>query len=146
MYLEFNGGCLKQDKITYNHGKIINIYIVYDLKSALNYNEGFTLENYLFGVVKLTKNADVNKRKYFGYGIGFDGKGVFSHQIGSFSNNAIIFAVDMSSFVHIETKKYILILGKGPTQRLEEHSLTVEKMYSINFGVTKSRFCLSLHL
>ena len=104
MYLEFNGGCLKQDKITYNHGKIINIYIVYDLKSALNYNEGFTLENCLFGVVKLTKNADVNKRKYFGYGIGFDGKGVFSHQIGSFSNNAIIFAVDMSSFDLLKQK------------------------------------------
>ena len=104
MYLEFNGGCLKQDNITYNHGKIINIYIVYDLKSALNYNEGFTLENCLFGVVKLTKNADVNKRKYFGYGIGFDGKGVFSHQIGNFSNNAIIFAVDMSSFDLLKQK------------------------------------------
>ena len=73
-------------------------------------------------------------------------KEFFHIKLVSFSNNAIIFAVDMSSFVHIETKKYILILGKGPTQRLEEHSLTVEKMYSINFGVTKSRFCLSLHL
>ena len=27
--VEFNGSCLKQDKVTYNHGKIINIYIVY---------------------------------------------------------------------------------------------------------------------
>ena len=44
MYLEFNGGCLKQDKITYNHGKTINIYIVYYLKSTLNYKEGFTLK------------------------------------------------------------------------------------------------------
>ena len=24
-----SGSCLKQDKITYNHGKIVNIYIVY---------------------------------------------------------------------------------------------------------------------
>ena len=40
MYLEFNGGCLKQDKITYSHGKTINIYLVYDLKSTLNYNAG----------------------------------------------------------------------------------------------------------
>ena len=61
MYLEFNGGCLKQGKITYNHGKIVNIYIVYDLKSTLNYNAGFTLENSLFGAIKLTKNDDVNK-------------------------------------------------------------------------------------
>ena len=41
-------------------------------------------------------------------------------------------------------KKDILILGKGPTQGLE-HTLTAEKMYSINFTVNKKKFCLSLH-
>ena len=30
-------------------------------------------------------------------------------------------------------------------QGLGEHSLTAEKMYSINFTVTKRKFCLSLH-
>ena len=55
MYLEFNRGCLKQDKITYNHGKIVNIYTVYDLKSTLNYNADFNLENCLFGAIKLPK-------------------------------------------------------------------------------------------
>ena len=44
----------------------------------------------------------------------------------------------------ITEKKDILILGKGPTQGLE-HTLTAEKMYSINFTVTKKKFCLSLH-
>ena len=29
--LEFRGSCLKQDKSTFNHGKIVNIYIVYEL-------------------------------------------------------------------------------------------------------------------
>ena len=29
--VEFNGSCLKQDKITYSCGKIINIYIVYEV-------------------------------------------------------------------------------------------------------------------
>ena len=39
----------------------------------------------------------------------------------------------MSSSPHIDDKKkYILILGKGPTQGLE-HILTAEKLYSINF-------------
>ena len=43
----------------------------------------------------------------------------------------------MSSSVHIDNKKKdILILGRGPTQGLE-HTLTTEKMYSINFAVTK---------
>ena len=41
-------------------------------------------------------------------------------------------------------KKDIFILGKGPTQGLE-HTLTAEKMYSINFTVTRKKFCLSLH-
>ena len=46
------------------------------------------------------------------------------------------FGVDMSSSVHVDNKKKdILILGKGPTQGLGEHLLTVEKMYSINFTV-----------
>ena len=105
MYMEFNEGYLKQDKITYNHGKIVNIYIIYGLKSTLNYDAHFTLENRLFGAVKLTKNADVNKYRYFGFDIGLDGKGVFSHPTGNFSNNAMIFGVDMSSSVHIDNVK-----------------------------------------
>ena len=53
----------------------------------------------------------------------------------------------MSSSIHIDNKgKDILILGLGPTQRLGENSLNAEKMYSINFTVTKKKFCfLSLH-
>ena len=39
----------------------------------------------------------------------------------------------MSSSVHVDNKgKDVLILGFGLTQGLGEHSLTVEKMYSIN--------------
>ena len=41
-------------------------------------------------------------------------------------------------------KKDILVLGWGPTQGLE-HTLTAEKMYSINFTETNKKFCLSLH-
>ena len=44
----------------------------------------------------------------------------------------------MSSSAHIHNKKKdILVLGKGPTQGLE-HTLTVEKMYSIKFTEKKS--------
>ena len=38
----------------------------------------------------------------------------------------------------------ILVLEKGPTQGLE-HTLTAEKMYSINFTVKRKKNCLSLH-
>ena len=52
----------------------------------------------------------------------------------------------MSSSVHADNKKKgILIIGKGPTQGLGEHSLTAEKMYSINFMVRRKKFSLSLH-
>ena len=51
----------------------------------------------------------------------------------------------MSNFIHIDNNgKDILVLGRGPTQGLES-TLTAEKMYSINFTVTKKKFCLSLH-
>ena len=42
MYVKFNGSCLKQDRMTFNQGKI-NIYLVYDLKSILRYDEDITL-------------------------------------------------------------------------------------------------------
>ena len=52
----------------------------------------------------------------------------------------------MNSSIHIDIKKKdILILGLGPMQGLGENSLTTEKMYSINFRVTKKKLCLSLH-
>ena len=35
-------------------------------------------------------------------------------------------------------------MGKGPTQGLE-HTLSAEKMYSINFTEHNKKFCLSLH-
>ena len=41
-------------------------------------------------------------------------------------------------------KKDRLVLGKGATQGLA-HTLTAEKMYSINFTVAKKKFCLSFH-
>ena len=54
--------------------------------------------------------------------------------------NVFILGVDMSLYAHIDNKKKdILVLGIGPTQRLE-HTLTAEKMYSINFTVTKKNF------
>ena len=52
----------------------------------------------------------------------------------------------MNSSSLIDNKgKGILILGKGPTQGLGEHSLSAGKMYSINFTKVNTKFCLSLH-
>ena len=69
------GSCLKQDKVTYNHGKIANIYIVYEICKNCSISSYPTLENCLFGAVSLTKNADIDKYNYSGYGTGFGRKG-----------------------------------------------------------------------
>ena len=100
----------------------------------------------MFGGVTLTENADIDKYRYSGYGIGFDRKGDFSFPGGGIGKNVIIFGVDINSSINVDNKgKDILILGTGPTQGLGEHSLTAEKMYSINFINTNEKFCLSLH-
>ena len=70
-------------------------------------------------------------------------KGTFGFPAIGFARNVTIFGVDISSSPHTDNKKkYISILGKGPTQRLE-HAVTAEKMFSINF--TEHNFCLTLH-
>ena len=137
---------MKQPKISYTQGKVANIYIVYEInKKDSTTNSDPTLENCLFGAVTLTKNVNIDKYGYSGYGIGFDGRSSFSFSGGGFGQNVLIFGADMSSSIHIDNKKKdILVLGKGPTQGLE-HTLTAEKMYSINFTVTNKTFCLSLH-
>ena len=146
MRLKFNKGCLKQsNNLTYSNGSRVNIYIVYELGDSSSSDSNPTLKNCLFGAATLTKNADIEKYGYSGYGIGFDRRSIFSFRGGEFGQNVLIFGVDMSSSAHIDNKKKdILVLGKGPTQGLE-HRLTAEKMYSINFTVTNKIFCLSLH-
>ena len=59
--VEFNGSCLKQDKVTFNYGTIVNICIVYEISKNYNISSYPTLENCLFGAVSLTKNADVDQ-------------------------------------------------------------------------------------
>ena len=85
----------------------------------------------------MTKNAGIDKYGYSGYGIGFDRRGSFSFPGGGFGQNVLILGVDMSFSAHIDNKKKdILVLRIGPIQGLE-HTLTSEKMYSINFTATK---------
>ena len=88
----------------------------------------------------MPKNIDIDKYKYFGYGIGFNRKGNFP--IGNvLGTSCITFRVDMNLSVHLDNThtyihmhmhihahththtKVILILGKGPTKRLDKTTL-----------------------
>ena len=99
------GNYLKQPKISYTYGKAVNIYIAYELGASSSRNNDPTLKKSLFGAVTLTKNADIDKYAYSGYGIGFDGRSSFLFPRGGFGQNLLIFGVDMSFSAHTDNKK-----------------------------------------
>ena len=108
--VQFDGSCLKQDKVTFNHGKVVNIYIVYEIiKSVIigNHDNSTALQDALFGAVKLNNNAGIDKYRSSGYGIGFDRRSRFSHPSGENGQNIIIFEVDMRSSTKIDNRKKI---------------------------------------
>ena len=89
--MNFNGHCLIKNDISI-HKKIINLYISYTLGPQLkNLNIDFTLGNCLFGSVKLTKNADLDKYKYTGCIIRIDSRSEFLFTDGSYGRNVLIF-------------------------------------------------------
>ena len=56
-------------------------------------------------------------------------KETLSFPAGAFSKNVVIFGADMSSSVHVNNKKKdILILGEGPTEGLDDTTLTSENV------------------
>ena len=88
---------------------------------------------FVWCVVTLVINADIDRCKYSGYVIGLDRRGTFS-LVNGFGRNVISFGVDMSSSVYVDSKKKdILILGEGPTEGLYDIRLTAEKKHSISF-------------
>ena len=52
--VKFTGGCLKQSKISYTHGKVVNIYIVHELGASSSNDNNPKLKNCLSGAVTLT--------------------------------------------------------------------------------------------
>ena len=111
-----------------------------------NLNTDFTLGDCLYRSVKLTKNADLDKCKYTGYGIRFDFHSGFLFTDGRYGKNAIAFGAQISLSVHVDNKgKDILILRKGPTKGLDDTTLTAEAKYPTNFTQSGKRFVLSLH-
>ena len=102
---KFNRSILRQPKVTYTHKKVVNIYIVYEFSASGSNDDDPTLRNCLFRAVTLTKNADIEKYGYSGYGPGFDRRGSFSFRGGRYGQNVLVFGADMSSSAHIDNKK-----------------------------------------
>ena len=138
--VKLTGNCLK---ITYTHKRVVNTYIVYELSASSFYSGDPTLKNCLFGAVTLTKNTDIDKYGYSGYGNGFDRRSNFTSADGGFGQNLLIFGADMSSSTHIDNKIRHISSGKRTNTRIRTY-INCRKNISHFFTVTKKKFCLSL--
>ena len=106
----FNGHCL--NIIIYK--KVINIYIYiyiyiyifYSLNpwSLSNLNTDFTLNNCLFGSLKLTKNSNPDKYQYNSYGIGFDSCSEFSFTDGNMRKMSLFLELIWAHLYRLMTK------------------------------------------
>ena len=99
----------------------------------------------MLGAVSSTKNADIDKYNYSGYGIGFDRKGEFSFGNG-FDRNCLIFGANLTnSSSHVTNQKNsVLALGKVFTY-INGTTIYAEKIYSVSFTENNKKFCLSLY-
>ena len=75
--VHFTKSCLKQANYIFTHQKIVNICVVYELAASSSHTNDLTIKNCLCGAVPLTKNTDIEKYKYSGYGIGFGRRSSF---------------------------------------------------------------------
>ena len=142
----FNGNYMKQNKLGYAHGKIVNLYIVYELKNRIIDSPDFTVQNGLFGAVKITNNANTSHYKYEGYGICFDSESSFSLGNRIDGKNVIIFGVNTSNSIHSTNKtQNIYVLGKNFIQGVNNATIYAEKIYKTNFKEQSKKFVLSSH-
>ena len=160
MYVYLQGSHFQQNNVlTSNNDHVINtnvisIYIVYKLDTiASSRDTTFTIQNALFGAIKITKNADNSKNNYKGYGICFDERSEFGHTIteGGFTHTTdarivLIFGADMSFSVHATNRaNNIYFMGTDLTQGIHDTTLYAEKNFYRNFTDFGKKFVLSLH-
>ena len=112
--MNFNEQCLIKNNISMPE-KVINLFISYTLDPQLkNLNTDFTLGNCLFGSEKLTKNADPDKYKYTGYGIGFASRSEFLFADGTYGKKMSLFLELMWAHLYMlikrEKKQNILLM------------------------------------
>ena len=149
MSVRLEGAYFKQMRLLRpNNDNIVNIYILYLIDPISNSrNTDYTVQNALFGGVKITKNAtDTSKHKYEGYGICFDEGGTFSKGNISNGKNVLIFGVHENSLVHANNKaNNIYGMGNLFVEGINDTTLYAEKMYNQNFTAVNKKFVLSLH-
>ena len=148
MSVEFNGNYFVKNKVLHpNSNNVVNIYIFYKLDPiSSSRNTDHTIQNALFGAIKITKNADSSKDKYEGYGICFDEGGTFTSGNITNGRKVLVFGADMSFSIHNTNKaNNIYVLGNNFFQGIKYTTLYAEKFYKINSTEPNKKFVLSLH-
>ena len=92
------GTLVQNDNDIMTAGPIVNIYIVYKT-SPKTINSNFVFRDCLFGAIKITNTncSDTDKWQYYGYGVGFDSAGTFTHPGGGTGKNVINFGADLGN-------------------------------------------------
>ena len=130
MKVNLHGNYFTQNKVLKVIGPAINIYIVYKLNPiSSTRNTDYTIQNALFGAMKITKNTDYSKNNYKGYGLCFDEGDEFNLKVkqGNFNRttdakNVIIFGVDISFSVHATNRaNNIYVMGKNFIQGINDN-------------------------
>ena len=139
----FNGNYMKQNKLDYAHGKIVNLYIVYELKNRRVDSPEFTVQNGLFGAVKITKNVNNSYYKYEGYGICFDGQSSFSFCNRIDAKHVIIFDLNTSNSSQSTNKtQNIYVLGKDFVQGINTQQFMLKRFTRLILqSKVKSSYC-----
>ena len=135
LHVFFSGNYFQQGIIAIPNN-VINIYCVYELDPiASTRDDTFTIQNALFGAVKIIKNADTSKYNYKGYGICFDEGGTFSKGNINNGRNVLVFGVHESSLVHANNKaNNIYVMVDLFVQGINDTTFYAEKVYSQNFS------------
>ena len=126
MSVKFVGVYLKQSKLVRpTNNNVINVYIVYKLDTVSSTRDDtFTVQNALFGGIRLTKNTDTSKYKYEGYGICFDEGGMFGMGNITDGRNVLIFGVHENSVIHSNNEaNNIFVMGDGFVQGINDTTL-----------------------
>ena len=156
MFVYLSGNHFQQNKVIIpNNDNVINTYCVYEIQPiASSRDTSFTIQNALFGSMKITINAiDNSNNNYKGYGICFDERSQSGHTITEdgrahtiTGRKVLIFGADMSFSAHAtNTANHIYLMGDGLTQGINDTTLYVKKNYWRNFTDPGKKFIISLH-
>ena len=105
--VDFKGSCLKQDTVTFNHGTIIDIYLVYEISKTFTISRYPTLENCFLELLVWLKMLILISTNILDMELDLIDMDFFSHSSVETGKSMIIFGVDTSSYTRIDNRRKI---------------------------------------